>query len=366
MNMSKVLTIDVGAGTMDVLYIDTASECYYKAVVRSPVCSTAERILTASGKMLIVGVEMGGGTVSQAIRQRADGEAVLISETAAKTLSHNLEKARPRGLEVIEDTRACDLVATGDHTVVTLADLELERIRGIVDGFGVSFEFDVVGVCVQDHGKAPQGVSTLDYRHTHFRRALDRQPTPDALLYRSDEVPEDMSRLCAVRDTALNLPSTTVYIMDSGMAAILGATQDSRVRACHHAIVLDVATSHTIAASFSGNELCSFVEYHTKDIRLDRMETLLQELAEGQLRHAKILTEGGHGAYTRRALGFGSIEIILATGPRRALLAGLNLPIKLGTPLGDNMMTGTTGLLEAIRRRENWLPGQDSNLRHMD
>ena len=307
-----------------------------------------------------------GGTVSQAIRQRADGEAVLISETAAKTLSHNLEKARPRGLEVIEDTRACDLVATGDHTVVTLADLELERIRGIVDGFGVSFEFDVVGVCVQDHGKAPQGVSTLDYRHTHFRRALDRQPTPDALLYRSDEVPEDMSRLCAVRDTALNLPSTTVYIMDSGMAAILGATQDSRVRACHHAIVLDVATSHTIAASFSGNELCSFVEYHTKDIRLDRMETLLQELAEGQLRHAKILTEGGHGAYTRRALGFGSIEIILATGPRRALLAGLNLPIKLGTPLGDNMMTGTTGLLEAIRRRENWLPGQDSNLRHMD
>jgi uncharacterized protein (DUF1786 family) len=64
MNMSKVLTIDVGAGTMDVLYIDTASECYYKAVVRSPVCSTAERILTASGKMLIVGVEMGGHSIA--------------------------------------------------------------------------------------------------------------------------------------------------------------------------------------------------------------------------------------------------------------------------------------------------------------
>jgi uncharacterized protein (DUF1786 family) len=86
---------------------------------------------------------------------------------------------------------------------------------------------------------------------------------------------------------------------------------------------------------------------------LERMDSLLQELADGQLEHAQILAEGGHGAYTRRALGFDSVEIILSTGPRRALLTGSSLEIVLGAPLGDNMMTGTAGLLEAIRRRES-------------
>lgn len=191
-------------------------------------------------------------------------------------------------------------------------------------------------------------------RRNHFCPVLDQSPRPDALLYRGDEVPLDMNRLCTLRDSALKLPSSSVYIMDSGMAAILGATLDARVGACGPAIVLDVATSHTVAACFEGDELCSFVEYHTKDIRTERMDSLLKELADGQIQHQQILAEGGHGAYTRRALGFDSIEIILSTGPRRSMLAGSSHPIQLGAPLGDNMMTGTVGLLEAIRRREGW------------
>ena len=163
-----------------------------------------------------------------------------------------------------------------------------------------------------------------------------------------------MSRLRAVRDDALSLPSSSIYIMDSGMAAILGATLDVRVQACQRAIVLDVATSHTVAASFDGDELCGFVEYHTRDISVDRMNLLVQKLADGQLDHKRVLAEGGHGAYTRRPLGFDSIGIILATGPRRALLTGSKLAIVPGAPLGDNMMTGTAGLLEAVRRREGW------------
>ena len=327
---------------------------HYKAVVRSPVRTTAERVLAAHGKLLIAGSEMGGGAVSQAIRQRAAAEEVLISEAAASTLSHDLDRVRALGLEVIDEERCRSLVTAGDYTVITLADLELDRIQSIVDGFGVAFDFDIVAVCVQDHGVAPPGVSHLDYRHNHYVPVLDAQPSPDALLYHGSDVPEDMSRLQAVRDAARRLPSPSIYVMDSGMAAILGATLDVRVRDCRRALVLDVATSHTVAASFEGNELCGFVEYHTKDISLSGMDSLLQELADGQLEHAQILTEGGHGAYSRRALGFDSIEIILATGPRRALLAGSNLRILLGAPLGDNMMTGTAGLLEAIRRREGW------------
>jgi len=118
----------------------------------------------------------------------------------------------------------------------------------------------------------------------------------------------------------------------------------------------DILISGTVGAALQDGELCAFFEYHTKDIALARFETLVRELADGSLEHARILAEGGHGAYTRRALGFEQVEIILATGPKRSLIRGSSLPIALGAPLGDNMMTGTVGLLEAIRRRKGLEP----------
>ena len=76
--------------------------------------------------------------------------------------------------------------------------------------------------------------------------------------------------------------------------------------------------------------------------------------ADGNLSHKQILTEGGHGAYIRKAIGFSSVETILATGPKRQLLEDSTLPIVLGAPLGDNMMTGTLGLLSAIRKHKDF------------
>ena len=57
--MSRYLLLDIGAGTMDVLYHDEGSGIHYKAVVRSPVISLAETIEAVKGKLLITGVEMG-------------------------------------------------------------------------------------------------------------------------------------------------------------------------------------------------------------------------------------------------------------------------------------------------------------------
>jgi len=140
--------------------------------------------------------------------------------------------------------------------------------------------------------------------------------------------------------------------MDSGMAAILGASMDPRVRRQKNALVLDIATSHTVGAAMEGTELAGFFEFHTKDITLERLEELLVDLANGSLEHARVLSEGGHGAYTRRSMGFENVEIVLATGPKRGLIGPSRLEIELGAPLGDNMMTGTLGVLEAIRRKK--------------
>ena len=42
--------------------------------------------------------------------------------------------------------------------------------------------------------------------------------------------------------------------------------------------------------------------------------------------------------------------------PKRKMAAGSRLPMVWGAPLGDNMMTGTVGLLEALRRRKKMDP----------
>lgn len=58
----------------------------------------------------------------------------------------------------------------------------------------------------------------------------------------------------------------------------------------------------------------------------------------------------------RKTVGFSNVQTILATGPKRKLLAPSRLPILWGAPWGDNMMTGTVGLLEALRLRKQLAP----------
>jgi uncharacterized protein (DUF1786 family) len=350
--MTRILTIDIGAGTMDVLWADFESGEHFKAVVKSPVRTVVDRLEEIEGDLVILGSEMGGGAITRALEERARSASVVMSASAAATIHHDVERVRSIGIRVLEDDRARELAESGAFQTLVLCDVEEARLRRIVESFGVPFAFDVVGVCAQDHGVPPKGVSHLDFRHGAFELVLDETPFLHALLHPSADVPHDMNRLRSIAASAASLPAEEVYVMDSGMAAILGASMDPRVRSRARALVLDIATSHTVGAALHDEELCGFFEYHTKDITLARLETLVRELADGALEHARILAEGGHGAYTRRGIGFDRVEVILATGPKRGLIRGSSLPISLGAPLGDNMMTGTVGLLEAIRRRK--------------
>jgi len=350
--MSRYLLIDIGAGTMDILYYDDGAGLSYKAVVRSPVQTLADQAAGLPGDLLITGTEMGGGAVSGVLKARARTHRVVMSAAAAATVHHDRKKVTGAGIEVIPDDEARVLSEKGDFSVLELADLDLARLERIVAGFGVDFRFERVGICVQDHGMAPKGVSHLDYRHQLFAAELDKTPFPQALLYSREKVPAAFSRLRAIADCSRELPADEVYLMDSGMAAILGASLDMQAVGRQRTLVLDIATSHTVGAALEGAEIAGFFEYHTRDVTRRRLEELVVALADGKLEHARILAEGGHGAYIRRSFGYAAAEIIVATGPKRRLVEGSQLPIVYGAPYGDNMMTGTVGLLEAIRRFE--------------
>jgi uncharacterized protein (DUF1786 family) len=350
--MSRFLLVDIGAGTMDVLYYDTESAQHYKAVVKSPVLTVAEKAQGLPGNLVVTGVEMGGGPITEFLKERANTSEVVMTATAAATLSHTPDRIREWGIQIIGDSDVGEFKKNAQYSHLMVQDLNVKRLEKIVTTFGVAFEFDAVGVCAQDHGVPPAGVSHLAYRHDINRTVLEKHPYPQALLYSSSEIPETLNRLTAIARSAEELPTTEVFVMDSGMAAILGASADSLASSKTSIMVLDIATSHTVGAALAGGELAGYFEYHTRDITLNRMESLLCELAEGKLTNDNILKEGGHGAYVRRPIGFDTVEIILATGPKRRLIETSRLPMTLGAPWGDNMMTGTVGLLEAIRRRK--------------
>jgi uncharacterized protein (DUF1786 family) len=354
--MSRFLMLDIGAGTLDILYYDAEASLHYKAVVRSPVLTVAEKARATPGNLLVTGVEMGGGPISEVLKERAGNSRVIMSVSASAALHHDPDRVRSWGIDVVDDTEAESYSQDPAYTPLTLGDLEIERIERIIQDFGVPFSFGAVGICAQDHGVAPKGVSHLDFRNNLFKSRLEKSPFPGHLLFRADEIPDPFNRLRSIVRCAKNIPAEEIYVMDSGMAAILGASLDPQAKGKEKIMVLDIATSHTVGAAIEQGALAGFFEYHTRDLTLERLERLMVDLAEGKLEHKSILNQGGHGAYLRKALGFKSLETILATGPKRQILEGSRLSVYPGAPIGDNMMTGTAGLFEAIRNRLGLAP----------
>jgi uncharacterized protein (DUF1786 family) len=354
--MSRYLLIDIGAGTMDLLCWDQATGERFKAVAMSPVRRIAREIEKTRGPLAVTGSEMGGGPVTDALQKRAAESEVLISHSAAATLHHDMERVRGYGVVPGDESRLSRAVSEGTHTAVVLADVEAERIERIVRGLGFEMDFEAVALCAQDHGVAPKGVSHLDFRHNLFQEMLDESPVPASLLFAGNEVPEAFNRLGSMARDAGRLNAREVYVMDSGMAAMAGAAMDPGAIGRNPVVILDVATSHTVIAAMRGPEVAGFVEYHTRDVTLERIETLIRQLADGEIEQHRILEEGGHGAYLREAVGFANVRAIIATGPKRGLIAKSRLPIQWGAPCGDNMMTGTVGLLDSLVRKKGLPP----------
>jgi len=350
--------IDIGAGTMDILWYDSRRDEHFKAVAPSPVRTIAEEIRRTSGPLLVTGVEMGGGPVTDALKERAGDARVVISREAAATLHHDPDRVRSWGLEVGDETLIQDIKADAQFTSVVLGDVQPERINHIISAMGVPTTLDAVVLCAQDHGMAPKGISHLDFRHNLFRDLLNRAPQPHALIFPADRIPLEFNRLRAMAHCAEDLNAQEVFAMDSGMAAMAGGVRDLQVHGLSPVLILDIATSHTVAATMEGDTLAGIFEYHTQDITLEKLELLIRDLAEGRIDHQRVLAEGGHGAYLRKAVGFDNIRAIIATGPKRRLVADSRLPITWGAPWGDNMMTGTVGMLEAMRLYKGFPPKQ--------
>jgi uncharacterized protein (DUF1786 family) len=342
----RVLAVDVGTGTQDILLFesDRAIENCFQMVMPSPTVIVAERIhrATAEGRpVLLTGRTMGGGPCGWAARDHAQaGFACYATPDAARTLDDDLTMVEREGLIVVDDAEAIRIREREGARLVEIAmrDFDGAAINAALTAFGVDPDVDAVAVAAFDHGAAPPGVSDRRFRFDAITKRVRERPDALAFAYRAEDLPTDLTRLEAVAaDAALyGDGDTPVFVMDTGAAALAGALEDPVVRDHEECLVANIGNFHTLAFHLRDGRILALFEHHTGLLDRAKLEGYLRELAAGMLTNERIFDDSGHGALTL------DNHIPTNNTPGSALA-----PYE-ATPHGDMMLAGCFGLLRAV------------------
>jgi uncharacterized protein (DUF1786 family) len=362
----RVLAVDIGTGTQDVLLFDSADtiENCFQLVLPSPTVIVAQRIRRATqagAPLVLTGRTMGGGPSAWAARDHAlAGLPTYATPDAARTLDDDLTQVERLGVRIVGDDVAERLLADAatPMTHVIMRDFDTLALRTAFAAFGVDTAVDLVAVAAFDHGAAPPGYSDRRFRFDYIRRAVVERPEPVAFSYRAADVPEDMTRLRAVARDAIGFAApmaAPVLVMDSAAAAVAGALDDPHVRALPEALVANLGNFHTLAFHLRGGSIRGLFEHHTGELTPAALEGYLDRLAAGTLTDDEVFAESGHGALVLDEgapdAGRPAAPPLAITGPRRALLRGSRWRPYEAVPHGTMMLAGCFGLLRAVALR---------------
>ncbi len=360
----RVLAVDVGTGTQDILLFesDRAIENCFQLVMPSPTVAVAARIRAAtdaSRPVMLTGHIMGGGPSAWAARDHAQaGLACYATPDAARTFDDDLSAVAALGITIVEDDEARRLLTLGDEALVhvELRDFDGLAIRAALTAFGVDPDVDVIAVAAFDHGAAPPGYSDRRFRFDYLKAAVRKRPEPLAFAYHADAIPPDLTRLVAVAAEAGAFAANgrhapDVIVMDTGAAAVAGALEDTTVASHEDTLIANIGNFHTLAFHLHGGRILSLFEHHTGELTRSKLEGYLRELAAGTLDNERIFADSGHGALRLApppAESAFAPPFLAVTGPRRELLRGSPLRPYEAVPHGDMMLAGCFGLLRAL------------------
>jgi uncharacterized protein (DUF1786 family) len=350
----RVLAVDVGTGTADVLLTVPGEplENAVKLVVPSRTQVVAAQIREATRlrrTVLFSGPVMGGGPDGRAMKQHlAAGLAFVATEQAALTFADDLDKVRAAGVRVVGDGAMEELrrrLPEGGAAEIAAGDLDPAGLRAALELLGVEPAFDAAAVAVQDHGYSPSGSNRV-FRFTFWRGAVqERRPLRD-LFYDAGAVPPEFTRMRAAAAYARELAGDgPALAADTGPAALYGALP----RGLTDAVLVNVGNGHTICIVARGERLAGVFEHHTRMLDGAHLQACLERFLAGSLGDEEVREDGGHGAVLTDADTAGLPLIV--TGPRRELLSGSELPLEFAAPHGDMMLTGCYGLLRAFAER---------------
>jgi len=346
----RILAIDMGTGTQDILLFDSdrAIENNVKLVVPSATEIAARRIRRAQREhrnLVLTGVVAGGGPCAWALDDflKAGGQAFATPE-AAQTLDDDLDRVAELGVTLVSEEEAGAI--DGDH--VTLGDLDLDAIRSALRAFEVETAFDGLALGCLDHGAAPPGVSDRLFRFEHLQRTVEGRNDLLAFASKPEALPVYLTRARAMVAAAAN--EAPVAFMDTGPAAALGALHDERLLGQSESLVLNLGNMHLLGFHLRGRRIASLFEHHTGEVTRGQIEEFSVALSNGTLEHAAVFNSKGHGAYhaDRSLVAPKMPEFSTVTGPQRTKLRGSSLRPYFAAPFGDMMISGCFGLLRAF------------------
>ena len=351
----KILTVDVGTGTQDIYLYDSRLDLEngLKLVVPSPTMMVHQRLREATRHkqaVLLCGKTMGGGPSAWAAQDHARaGLLIYATPQAARSFNDELDAVAEMGIQLIDEQEADHL--PDSILRVELRDFDFQAITDALARFGVSLsDLAAVAVAVFDHGNSPPGYSDRQFRFDYLDQRISAENRLSSFAYRSEDVPAIMTRLQAVVESAGNVDAPLV-VMDTAPAAVLGATFDPLIAARQRVLIANVGNFHTLAFRLGPGGIEGVFEHHTGLVDLPKLESLLESLANGTIKHADVFGDNGHGAlvYNVNPLPLTGDEYgVAVTGPRRNLMRGSRLRPYFAVPFGDMMIAGCIGLLAAV------------------
>ncbi len=354
----KILAIDIGAGTEDVLLYDDQKrsiENCVKLVLPSATNVYAAKVREATKlkkDLFLKGDTIGGGSLASALMTHIkNGLHVIMTENAAYSIRNNLDEVKEQGIEVVkEENEPKDF--RGE--ILTVEEINLTQLQKFLKEFNEPLlDIDVVAIAVQDHGIFPRGISNRRFRLQKMKELLEQNPKPENLAFKEEEIPPFFLRMkSSAQATRRQLPKANVLLMDTAPDAILGCLKDKTVEKANNVLAINVGNGHTMAAIVSGGSIVGVMEHHTQLLNPQKLEELLVNFADGVLSDEAVYKDNGHGLFfLSKPIPFSKIDIVAVTGPNRAILAGTKLPVLFAAPAGDVMMTGPVGLVEAAKRK---------------
>ncbi len=342
MSDDRILAIDVGAGTMDVVLMDPSQpmENAVQLVLPSATAIVGERIERARHEdraVFLHGNLMGGYHTTIAVWKHLEaGLEVYATERAAGTVHDDLDMLRRRGIRIADE-------APAGAVPIEMRDVDLARLERTLGAYDVTLP-PTIAIAAQDHGYSPKHSNRL-FRFEHWRRTL----TPGSTLVDHvwEEPPPYMTRLVAIQH---DVPGALVA--DTGPAAVLGALEDERVAAAaaRGACIVNVGNQHVLGLLVRGEELLGVMEHHTESVTTEKIERLVGRLIAGTITHDEVFDDDGHGALVLDAYrDAGPFGLVAVTGPNRAMTKPLGW--YFAAPYGAMMLSGCFGLIRAVRAR---------------
>ena len=339
----RVLAIDVGTGTQDIMIYNTEKELEnsIKLVLPSPHLFISQQINEIENDIYFEGEIMGGGKIKQSILKHMEkGYSVVMEPLCARTIRDNLDQVKSYGIEIADESKDYS-----SYTKIKMGDINITQLSNFLLGYDLEFDFDKIAIAVQVHGYN-ENMGDRDFRFEKIREKISKPISPLEFGFLED-LPEYFTRMNAVKRTVESEGiDETPLLMDTKFASIAGMCFDEVAEKLNSYIVIDIGNGHTTAATIEDGKIQGVFEHHTSSLTGESLERYLKRLAEGTITNEEVYNDHGHGAHVLNPIS--KLEKVIVSGPKRELIEKTNLDWHHAAPGGDVMMTGTIGLVKTI------------------